>query len=53
MTWFKKTAVQTEKFSIPPKIAKNYQIAGDLSNVNNWKAKIILGNSCGKGQKPG
>ena len=57
MSWFRKNAVKIQpppvKFRIPPKIAKNYLISGDLSNVANWKAKIILCNSGSKGKKVG
>lgn len=47
---------QVEKavgFSIPPKIAKNFKIVGDMGNVENWKAKIILANSASDKQKKG
>jgi len=40
-------------FVIPEKIKKNYQISGNLSNVKNWKAKILLGNSMPEGKKVG
>lgn len=41
------------KFSIPPKIAKNFVISGNISNADNWKAKIILGNSMSDDMKVG
>lgn len=40
-------------FVIPEKIKKNYQISGNLSNVKNWKAKILLGNSMPENKKVG
>lgn len=40
--------VQSASFKIPEKIKDNYKISGDLSNVKNWKAKVLLANSGGK-----
>lgn len=34
-----------QKFIIPKNIKSNYKIIGDLSNIKNWKSKIILGNN--------
>jgi hypothetical protein len=41
------------KFVIPAGIKKNVKIDGGLANAENWKAKIILGNSIGKDKKKG
>ena len=41
------------QFKIPPKLTKNYKIVGDLGNVKEWKAKIVLGNSVSKDQHVG
>lgn len=41
------------RFAIPPKIAKNFQIVGDMGNTENWKAKILLANSASEEQKKG
>jgi hypothetical protein len=46
-------ADQSQKFSIPLKIKSNLKISGNLGNAENWKAKIILGNSMGKDKKVG
>ena len=43
----------TSQFVIPSKIQIHYQMVGDLSNIKNWKAKIILGNSLSRDQKKG
>ena len=47
--------VETEdhKYTIPKKLQKNYEIDGDISNIKNWKGKIILANNAGEGQKKG
>lgn len=42
-----------ENFIIPSSIKANYKISGNLSNVSNWKAKIILGNSMSQDKKKG
>jgi hypothetical protein len=44
---------QKSKLKIPPKIKDNYKISGDFSNINKWKAKIILGTSMSKENKIG
>lgn len=36
---------EVNKFRIPKSIKGNYKIKGDMSNVKNWKVKIILGNN--------
>jgi hypothetical protein len=36
-----------EVYSIPPKIKPNIKVEGDISNIGNWKAKVILANSGG------
>jgi len=41
------------KFSVPPKIKENFKIAGNLSNIKKWKAKIVTGNSLEEGKKIG
>lgn len=41
------------KYTIPKKLQKNYEIDGDISNIKNWKGKIILANNAGEGQKKG
>ena len=33
------------QFVIPSKIAKNFKIVGDLSNIADWKAKVLRNNS--------
>jgi len=38
---------ELSSFRIPPKIKDNYKIVGGLSNVSEWKAKVITGNSGG------
>lgn len=40
-------------FQIPKEIEHFYDISGDFSNVKNWKAKIIEGNSLTDGKKKG
>lgn len=40
-------------FTIPEKIQDFYKISGDISNVSNWKAKVILNNNSGRGQNVG
>jgi len=32
-------------FTIPKAIARNFKISGDLSKVDQWKAKVVQGNS--------
>jgi hypothetical protein len=44
-TWKRKAQ---QSFSIPTKIRRNYKISGDLSNIKNWKAKVLLANSGGE-----
>ena len=48
MKRFKTYLTESTKFKIPPELEDNYKIKGDLSNVDKWKAKTILGNSAGK-----
>jgi hypothetical protein len=48
-----KIAKQELPFAVPPKLAKNFRIIGDLSNVENWQAKIILGNSMAENMRVG
>ena len=42
---YKVQALAVGKFTIPTKMEGSLQIAGDLSNIKNWKAKVILCNS--------
>lgn len=41
------------QFKIPEEIKQFYKISGDFSNVKNWEARIIAGNSKREGQKKG
>jgi len=45
---YKIIALKLGHFSIPDKIKSNLKIEGDVSNIQKWKAKVILGNSGGK-----
>jgi hypothetical protein len=36
-------------FKIPPKLKAHVRINGGLDNVENWEAKVWIGNSCGSG----
>lgn len=40
-------------FTIPEKIQHFYKISGNISNISNWKAKVILNNNNGRGEKIG
>jgi len=53
-----KTGEKTEdstgkRFEIPESKLVKYEVKGDLGNIENWKAKIVVGNSLGKKQKVG
>lgn len=40
-------------FIIPEQLQKFYKVYGDLSNIKNWSAKIILGNNLEEGKSIG
>lgn len=45
--------VEKNKFQIPEHKMLKVEAPGNLGNIDNWKAKIILGNSIAKGKKVG
>ena len=45
--------LSNELFQIPKEIESFYDITGNMANARNWKAKIIVGNTLGKGKKVG
>ena len=44
---------ESNSFIIPESIKENFKIEGDLSNIKNWKAKILAANSTTEGMKKG
>lgn len=48
-----KTEVSGIKFKLPIGKLTKVQASGNLGNLKNWKAKIVLGNSAAKGKKKG
>lgn len=53
ITKFKIFEKNSDSFTIPEKMQEYYKIVGDISNVSEWKAKIILNNNNGRNLKIG